>query len=97
MRVEKTRSQIVYVADLAMRALGFIFQNNPVKAKLPDNPLSCRSCSSKIRPVLYDASPIPPMPGKSRAYFEAISLLPKHVGPVLRNGRCIGYMLGEKS
>ena len=34
----------------------------------------------------------PAMPGKSRAYFEAINLLPKHVGAVLINGRCIGYI-----
>ena len=26
----------------------------------------------------------PTMPGKSKAYFEAISLLPKHVGAVLK-------------
>ena len=61
------------------------------------NALSCRSCSSKIKPVLYDASPIPPMPGKSRAYFEAISQLPKYVGAVLINGLCISYMLAKNS
>ena len=38
-----------------------------------------------------------PMPWKSRAYFEAISLLPRHVGAVLVNGQCIGYMLAENS
>ena len=32
-----------------------------------------------------------------RAYFEAISLLPKHVGAVLINGRCIGYILAENN
>ena len=47
---------------------------------IPQNPLSCRSCSSKIRPVLYDALPTPLMSRKSRAYFEVINLLPKHVG-----------------
>ena len=38
-----------------------------------------------------------PMPGKSRAYFEAISLLPKHVEAVLINYRCIGYMQADHS
>ena len=35
------------------------------------------------------------MPGKSRAYFEAISLLPKHVGAVLKNYRCISYIQAD--
>ena len=41
--------------------------------------------------------PFPPKPGKSRAYLEAICLLPKHVGAVLINGRGSGYMLAENS
>ena len=36
-----------------------------------------------------------PMPGKRWPYFEAISLLPKHVGPVLINDRA--YMLAKNS
>ena len=41
----------------------------------------------------------PPSPilGKNRGYFEAICLLPKHVGAIIINGRCIGYTLAENS
>ena len=52
---------------------------------------------TECRAVLYDISPIPPMQGKSRAYFEAISVLPKHPGVVLINARCIGYMLAKNN
>ena len=47
-----------------------------------------------------DAPPLPLCQRKvALAYFEAISLLPKHVGErkVFINGRCIGYILAENS
>ena len=39
----------------------------------------------------------PPIPGKSRVYFKAISLFPKHVGAVLITCPCIGYMQADHS
>ena len=38
-----------------------------------------------------------PYTTESRAYFEAISLLPKHVRAVLINCRCKGYMQADHS
>ena len=53
--------------------------------------------SLRIGPVLYDASPITLIPGKSMAYFADVSRLPKHVGAVLINDQCVGYMQAQKS
>ena len=41
--------------------------------------------------MIQHLSPLP-IPEKSGAYFEAVSLVPKYVGAVLINGLCVGYM-----
>ena len=65
--------------------------------EVASNPNTTNNHIHRRLDLSYNASPIPPMPGKSRAYFEAISLLPRHVGTVLIKCRCIGYMPADHS
>ena len=60
-----------------------------------------RSCSSKIQPVLFDASPSPSLGGivvlrTNKIAMEKMAII-NTLGLVLINGRCINYITANGS